>query len=213
MIDSQILAFLGLVLMLTITPGADTMLVMRNAIAYGRQSGLLTVVGGCGGIMIHATLSAMGLSVILVRYAAVYEIVKLIGASYLIWLGLQSLWRALYYRSSQHAYTTHQQIGGKPGWNSLNDGLLTNVFNPKTALFYLALLPQFVDSSDRVLVTSLLLAGIHVVMRFAWLSLVTILLQYIRALIAHPLAQRSLEAATGVILFVFGLRLALVRRE
>ena len=88
MLDSSVLAFTGIALLLTITPGPDTMLVMRSVVARGQRAGLLTTIGICSGLFIHASLSAVGLSVILVRSAAAFEIVKLGGAAYLLFLGL-----------------------------------------------------------------------------------------------------------------------------
>lgn len=214
MIDPKIIAFAGLALTLTITPGADTMLVMRNTLMRGRNAGVLTVLGGCGGIVIHATLSALGLSLILVRFASAYEVVKFAGAFYLIWLGLQSLVRAFHQQPGAQLQANHQQLGDNiSSCHSLRDGLLSNVLNPKTALFYLALLPQFVEFSDQVLAISLLLASIHIAMRFIWLLLITILVQKMRAFINRPSIQQSLEAMTGLLLCGFGLRLALARRE
>src|SRR5258707_12883027 len=95
LIDPQIIAFAGVALILTLIPGADTMLVIRNVLAHGRRAGILTVLGICSGTIIHATLSALGLSVILVRSAEAFEIVKFVGACYLIFLGAQSLWRVI----------------------------------------------------------------------------------------------------------------------
>jgi threonine/homoserine/homoserine lactone efflux protein len=214
MIDSQILAFTGLAFALTVTPGADTMLVMRNTLIHGRSSGILTVLGGCGGILIHATLSALGLSLVLVRSAATYEIVKLAGASYLIWLGLQALWRAFHPQAGAQTPTSPSQPSKQASkYYSLRDGLLSNVLNPKTALFYLALLPQFVYLGDQVFVTSLLLASIHIAMRFTWLFFITILIQRTREFINRSFIKQSMEAMTGVVLCAFGMRLALARRE
>lgn len=214
MIDPQLLAFIGLAFTLTVTPGADTMLVIRNTLIHGRSSGILTVLGGCGGIVIHATLSALGLSLILVRSAATYEIVKLAGASYLIWLGLQALWRAFRPQAGWQTQASPQQpTKNASKYCSLRDGLLSNVLNPKTALFYLALLPQFTHFDDQVLVTSLLLASIHIAMRFTWLLLITILIQRTREFMHRSFIKQSMEAMTGVVLCTFGMRLALARRE
>ena len=93
-IDQQIIAFAGIAALLTITPGQDTMLVIRNLMAHGQRAGLLTTLGICCGLFVHATLSAVGLSLILVRSATAFEVVKILGAAYLIWLGIQSLWQA-----------------------------------------------------------------------------------------------------------------------
>lgn len=214
MIDSQMLAFIGLAFTLTITPGADTLLVMRNTLIQGRRAGMLTVLGGCGGIVIHATLSALGLSLVLVRSAAIYELVKLAGAAYLIWLGLQALWRAFHPQVEAQTQTTASQPGQRTAkYDSLRDGLLSNVLNPKTALFYLALLPQYVPFGEPVLVTSLLLASIHLAMRCTWLFCLTILMQRTREFMQRSLIKQSMEAITGFVLCTFGVRLALARRE
>src|SRR5262249_20425186 len=95
MIDPQVIAFAGVALILTLIPGADTMLVIRNVLAHGRRAGILTVLGICSGTIIHATLSALGLSLILVRSAEAFAIVKFLGACYLVYLGAHSLARML----------------------------------------------------------------------------------------------------------------------
>jgi threonine/homoserine/homoserine lactone efflux protein len=101
-IDAQVVAFTMIAGLLTLTPGADTMLVIRNVLTGGRRAGLLTTVGACGGLFIHARLSGLGLSLILVRSATAFEIVNLIGAGYLVWLGIQSL-REACQRGTGHA--------------------------------------------------------------------------------------------------------------
>ena len=95
MTDPQIVTFAVIAGLLTITPGADTMLVIRNVMARGRIAGFQTTVGACCGLFVHATLSALGLSLILVRSATVFELVKMIGAGYLVWLGVHALRQAI----------------------------------------------------------------------------------------------------------------------
>jgi RhtB (resistance to homoserine/threonine) family protein len=213
MIDNQVLAFTGIAAVLTLTPGADTMLVMRSVFARGQRAGLSTSLGICSGLFFHATLSALGLSLILVRSATAFEIVKLIGAVYLVYLGSQSLWKAL--RNGPRKLPANEgnvKKQKKEWWQSFIEGLLTNVFNPKVAIFYLAFLPQFISPGDPVLAKSLLLAGIHFVLGIVWLSLVTMFLGRLRGFLTRPGVQRTLEVTTGAILIAFGARLALERR-
>lgn len=214
MLITQLFTFLGIITVLTITPGADTMLVIRNVVARGQRAGYLTALGICSGLFIHATLSALGLSVILVRSAAIFEIVKLAGACYLIILGAWSLWQMI--RSRNHnepvpalAIQTPQPAGG---WRSLREGLLTNVLNPKVAIFYLAFLPQFINPGDPVLLKSLLLAGLHFVLSILWLALISTFLGRLRGFIARPAVQRGIEAVAGTVLIAFGIRLATTQR-
>lgn len=214
MFDSQMVAFTGIALLLTITPGADTMLVIRSVVARGQRAGLLTTFGICCGLFIHATLSAIGLSVVLVRSAAAFEIVKFVGAAYLIVLGVQSIWQAIRPLSEvgEPARSDHGPALTMTKWRAFLEGLLTNVLNPKVAVFYLAFLPQFITPDDPVLLKSILLAGIHFVLGILWLSLVTLLLGQLRTVLTRPHIQRRLEAVTGAVLIAFGVRLALERR-
>ncbi|HKC62637.1 MAG TPA: LysE family translocator [Pyrinomonadaceae bacterium] len=213
MIDSQVLAFTGIAAVLTLTPGADTMLVMRNVLERGQRAGLLTTFGICTGLFFHATLSALGLSLILVRSATAFEVVKMVGACYLVFLGGQSIWRAIRHKAeSSDVPESKVAVHEKKGWQSYLEGLLTNVLNPKVAIFYLAFLPQFISVSDSVFAKSILLASIHFVLGIAWLSLVTLLLGRVRALLTRPRIKRAIEATTGAVLIAFGARLAMERR-
>ncbi len=206
MVDSQLLAFTGIAFLLTITPGADTMLVLRSVLSRGQRAGLLTILGISSGLFIHATLSAIGLSVILVRSATAFEIVKMAGAAYLLFLGIQSLWRAL--RSQTHP-TDPQSLAPTTARRACLEGLFTNVLNPKVAIFYLAFLPQFIAPGNPVFLKSILLASIHVILGMIWLSLITVMLGQMRAALTRPHVQRALEGLTGMVFLGFGVRLAL----
>ena len=213
MFDSSMLTFTAIALLLTITPGADTMLVMRSVVARGQRAGLLTTIGICCGLFVHASLSAVGLSVILVRSAATFELVKVVGAAYLIFLGVQSLWRVMHHQSrgADDAPLERGHGTARTKRRPFLEGLLTNVLNPKVAVFYLAFLPQFIRPGDPVLLKSVFLASIHFLLGLLWLSLVTLVLGRLRAVLTRPHIQQRLEAITGVILIAFGVRLALER--
>lgn len=213
MIDAQILTFTGLAALLTISPGADTMLVIRSVLARGRGAGIMTTFGICCGLFVHATLSAAGLSLILVRSALAFEMLKLAGAAYLIFLGLQSL-RQL--TVSGTAARTRLDAGAhgspKTARRAFMEGMLNNMLNPKPAVFYLAFLPQFINPGDPVLAKSLLLAGIHFVMGIVWLSAVSVFLGRLKELLVGGAFRRWLEATSGAVLIGLGVRLALEKR-
>lgn len=210
MFDAQVLAFVGIAAVLTITPGADTLLVMRSVLQRGRRAGFITTLGICMGLFVHAVISALGLSIILVRSATAFEIVKWVGAAYLIFLGLQSLWSAL---RQQNSEPSKSDVGASKGSRqAFLEGLLTNILNPKVAIFYLAFLPQFISAGDPVLAKSILLAGLHFAMGIVWLSLITLLLAQLRSVLTHPRTKRLIEGFAGTVLIGFGLRLALERR-
>jgi len=207
MLDARVLAFTGIAAIVTLTPGADTMLVVRSALVRGRRAGLLTVLGIGSGLFIHATLSALGLSVVLVRSARAFELVKLVGALYLVFLGVQAI------RSAARGAPIAERPAGPTGSRrAYVEGLLTNVLNPKVAIFYLALLPQFIGPTDPVFAKSILLAGIHFAEGLVWLSLVTLFVARLRPVLAQPRVQRALESVSGLVFIAFGVKLAVSRR-
>jgi threonine/homoserine/homoserine lactone efflux protein len=213
MIDSQLLAFAGLAFIIAITPGADTMLVMRSVLASNRQAGIVTTIGICAGLLVHALLSALGLSLILVRSATAFEIFKLVGGCYLIFLGLQSAWQAFQKNSSieEKEAEPSQSIGNKSTKQFFMSGLLTNLLNPKVALFYLAFLPQFIRPTDSLLLKSVKLSSIHLSFTFMWLIVVAVLVAQLRPFLTHPQVMRVLLGTTGCILMGLGAWLALER--
>jgi threonine/homoserine/homoserine lactone efflux protein len=190
------------------------MLVIRNVLGRGPLAGILTTLGISSGLFIHATLSALGLSVILVRSSTAFEFVKLIGAGYLIYLGIRSLTSARQIiRDEPLEQTALSSSAVTPGgWRSAGEGLLTNVLNPKVAVFYLAFLPQFISPGEAILAKSLLLAGIHGLLGVFWLSLVSFSIGRLSAFLKKPRVRSGLEAVSGAVLIGFGIKLALERR-
>ena len=125
------------------------MMIRGSVFARGPKAGILTMTGICSGLFFHATLPALGLSLILVRSAAAFETVKLLGACYLIYLGTKSFWRARYAGADTHFRMPENKVSKrKKNWKALFEGTLTNLLNPKVAIFYLAFLPQFISPHD-----------------------------------------------------------------
>lgn len=224
MFDSRFLAFLLLAGVLTLTPGADTMLALRNAIARGKRGGLWTVVGIGTGFFVQPMLAALGLAAILVRSKVAFDIVKWAGSLYLAYLGVQSLrgavtsWRA---RKQIPESNAKSEEPGLPGFAQPDDspgacfrqGLLTNALNPKIGVFYFAILPQFLKSGDPVFAKSLLMAASHYVMGMLWLSGLVLLAARVRGLFARPAVRIAMDALSGFVLIGFGIRLAAARAK
>lgn len=201
--EAQLLAFAGVAAVLTVTPGADMALVTRNALARGHAAAVRTALGITAGLLTWATASALGVAALLEASTTAFNVLKLVGAGYLAWLGLQAIRRA----GRQGEGDTARRAGGP-----FRQGLLTNLLNPKIAVFYSTLLPQFLSPGDPVLVTSLLLASIHGVLSVAWLSGYGWAVTRAGDVLRRPPVRRALDRLTGGVLIAFGARLALERR-
>ena len=205
-IDGSIVAFTGIVAILTILPGADMALVAKVTLLDGRRSAFFTSLGICAGLPVHATASALGLSLILATSAEAFTVVKFAGATYLAYLGIRTIRDSL--RPTSEVLVDAGRT--RNAHAALVQGWLTNVLNPKVALFYLTFLPQFISAGDNVLAKSLLLAGIHAVLGLVWLPLYAYGIHRLGALVRG--ARRWLERLSGAALISLGVRLALERR-
>lgn len=206
MFDSQVLAFTLVAAIMTMTPGADTLLVVRNVLRGGRRDGFVTMFGICSGLYAHALLSALGVSMILMHSATAFTVLKIAGACYLVWLGIQSLRSAG--RTAAAPQIADAGAARVTALRSFREGFLTNLLNPKVIVFYLALLPQFIGPADPVLQKSLLLAVIHFVEGILWFTVVSILVDRSRHFFMKPRQRRLIDAACGTILVALGFRLA-----
>ncbi|MGQ7287508.1 LysE family translocator [Vreelandella venusta] len=210
-IDAQFVAFLVAITLLSISPGVDTLLVIRNTARGGVRDGVATSIAICCGLFVHATISALGISLILLQSAWAFHMLKLVGAAYLIWLGVSSLLAA---RRGAPLPVKGVMTSGSPVpfWQPIKEGLLSNVLNPKTVVFYMAFLPQFISPSDPALLKSLWLAGVHFVIANIWQISVVLMVGGASKWLASARFAQTLNAATGVVLVVFGVRLALEQR-
>ncbi|BCR06153.1 threonine transporter RhtB [Desulfuromonas versatilis] len=210
--DPHLLAtYLLAITVLTVTPGLDTLLVIRNTARGGLRDGAVSSLGICSGLFVHGAVSAVGISVILLQTAWAFSCLKLAGACYLVWLGASN-WRDVLRRRSALAGSIEAARAGEfKALRSLKEGFLSNVLNPKTAVFYLAFLPQFIDPSRSALAQSLLLAGMHFAIAMLWQCLLALMVRQARQWLLRPAANRMFGALTGSVLIFLGLRLAAAR--
>lgn len=209
--DAQFWPFLVAITLLTISPGVDTLLVIRNTARGGVRDGVLTSVAICCGLFVHATVSALGISLILLQSAWAFGLLKLAGAGYLIWLGVASL---LAVRRGQ-GLPIDGVMGAReaqPVGRPLREGLLSNVLNPKTVVFYMAFLPQFIAPTDPALIKSLWLAGVHFIIANLWQIGIVLTVGSAGRWLGSRLFSRVLNGATGAVLIGFGIKLALERQ-
>ena len=201
--------YLAAITLLTLTPGVDTVLVIRNTARGGFRDGALSSLGICAGLLVHAAISAVGVSVILLQSAWAFRALKLAGAAYLVWLGLASL-KSAATRDSGFSFQQKGESGRRDGARrSLLEGFLSNILNPKAVVFYMAFLPQFIDPSRSALAQSLFLAGLHFAIAMVWQCFLASIVDHAQALIARQGVRRVMDGATGSIMTVFGIKLAL----
>lgn len=217
--DAQLLAFLILAAVLTVTPGADMALVTRNAVARGRRAAWYTTLGIALGCVVHAVASSLGLSVLLATSATAFHGVKLVGAAYLTWLGITTLVRT-FRRGAVDASGDPRESAGPTSIvcaerlrKSFIEGLLTNLLNPKVALFYLMLLPQFITPGQNVLARSLMLAGLHIGMGVIWLTVYAAAIDRLRGVLTRPNVRRWFDRIMGGCLVLLGARLAVQKLD
>ena len=206
MLDPLFAAGLAVLALLTISPGADMALIAKITLERGRRAALLATIGICSGLFVHATASALGLSVILATSAEAFAVVKLAGAAYLVYLGIQAL------RSSFRGEARATAAPGRAASPFLQ-GLLSNVLNPKVAVFYLTFMPQFMSPGDNVLIRSIAFAVAHAVMGTLWLTAYAYVLSQISVVLGRGGVRRWLERVTGGVLIALGVHLALERRS
>ncbi|NJM88513.1 MAG: LysE family translocator [Hydrococcus sp. RU_2_2] len=212
MIDTQLIAFIGVVVSLTIIPGATTMLITRSVIARGQSAGFFIIFGSSLGVYVHAILSVLGLSLILVRSAQLFEVVKLLGAFYLVWLGLRSIWCGLRSNNSTSSIEPVFITENITDWKSFSEGLTTMILSPETSVFYLAMLPQFISYDESALTKSFLLASIHILIRISWYSLLTAFFGRITSLLRQPRIKQWIELSSGAALVFLGFKVATAKR-
>ena len=209
MFDQSVLAFSIAALVLTLTPGNDTVLVMRNTLSGDRPAGFATMIGICCGTVVHGLFASLGISVILMKSATLFQIVKFVGAGYLILLGVQSFYSAWQIKKENKIESPVPPLSkrAKPSKYFIQ-GLMTNVLNPKVALFYLSFIPQFIHTGDP-LFKPLFLACIHIVMGLCQLSTVILMITKLRKYLVSPNVKSAMETTCGVMLTGFGVKLAL----
>lgn len=194
--------------LLNLTPGQDTFYIVGRSVAEGTRSGVASALGIAVGSLVHTTMAALGLSAILATSASAFTIVKLLGAAYLVYLGVRMLRAA----NATAPPTTRVGSAGVPG--AFRDGIVTNVLNPKVALFFLALMPQFIAPDSETKVAAFIVLGLtFVTTGTIWCLVLAVAAGKLRGLFTrHPKGWGAVSRASGGLFVLLGLRLAMTRQ-
>jgi threonine/homoserine/homoserine lactone efflux protein len=196
--------FIPIAAMLTITPGAGTAMVVRSALRGGWRDAVLTIAGNSVGVVLWGVLSVLGISALVAASEVAFLVLKLTGAVVLVWLGVQSLLRAGRAESAPVAPVLRRR--------AFRDGLLTSITNPKLAVFFVALFPQFVEDRAAVLPTTLFMAALIVTFDFAWYTGLAVLVSRTKRGLMRTRVARWMERTTGAVLIALGARVAVEQR-
>jgi threonine/homoserine/homoserine lactone efflux protein len=199
----ELVGFLLVAAVVIVTPGQDTALTIRNTLADARRGGVATAAGVSAGQAAWTLATCVGLAAVIAASEPLFRAVKLAGAAYLVLLGLQSLRNALRRRT----FASQRPTPSVGAHRAFRQGLLSNLGNPKMAVFFTSLLPQFGESFGALLVLGLVFCS----MTFLWLSAYAAAVAKAGDVLRRPAIRRILDAIVGAVLIALGLRLATER--
>lgn len=193
--------FLVSCLLLNITPGSDTLYILGRSLAQGRTAGMMSVFGIISGAAVHTVLAAFGLSLILMKSVLAFQLIKWIGAGYLIYMGI----KALKLKSDEAGVKQMQRITNRKVYMQ---GFWTNLLNPKVALFYLAFLPQFVSVDNTYGALPFLILGLtFITTGTLWCSLIVLGTDLASRKLRSGSLSKYLNKLTGIIFIALGIKL------
>jgi len=201
--------FIATAILLVITPGQDTFFILGRSLAGGRSAGIAAALGISAGSVIHTFAAALGLSALLATSPYAFMAVKFAGAAYLIYIGI----RALATRASGLPGTDSEN-GDEGRWSAFRQGILSNLLNPKVALFFLALMPQFIEAASPHKVGAFLALGLSfVALGIVWCLVLAIAAAKLRgAFLRRPSMANVLNKIAGAMFIALGLKLATARQ-
>src|SRR5436190_15558854 len=201
------LAFLGISLVVIMTPGPDTALTIRNTLLGGARAGVFTAIGVSAGQIIWALAASVGVVGLLVASAPVFEALKLAGAAYLIWIGVQTLYGA--FRPGPGVAVSSDGAGRhlRP-IAALRQGLVNDLANPKMAAFFASLFPQFLPEDNASFAALMMLGLVFSCLTLTWLVAYAFAVAKAGDILRRNGIRRAIEGITGAVLIAFGLRLA-----
>ncbi|HET7855465.1 MAG TPA: LysE family translocator [Gaiellaceae bacterium] len=208
---AHLAAFLGVSAIVIVTPGQDTALTIRNTLLGGRRAGVFTALGVCSGQACWTVAASAGIAALLVASEPAFVAVKVAGAAYLVFLGAQSLWSAVR-RVPRHRLETAVSGRSLEPRVAFRQGLVSNLGNPKMAVFFTSLLPQFTPGGEAAFGVMLALGFVFWTMTLVWLIAYAFAVARAGDFLRRPRIRRALDAVVGAVLVAFGLRLVTERR-
>ena len=204
---TQVLTLTGILLLAVMSPGPDFVIVLRSVLTGGRRAGMACAAGIGSGALVWAVVTSVGVAGLLAASAVAFTVVKLLGAAYLVLLGVQALLAA---RRGGYEQTAEPQVEQtrRSALVAYRQGLITNLFNPKVAVFFLALWPQFLPQEATVADTAVL-AAVACVVPVIWFSVLSNVVTALRRFLTASRVRRTIDAVMGTLLVGIGVRIAI----
>lgn len=213
----EIYSYVSIVALLVMIPGPNTVLVMHSVSTSGRRAGFFNVSGIVTAVYVNALISGLGLSLIIMQSTEIYHVMKIIGAGYIAYLGLNSLFGAYKLQQQKSVEIIENNsapeqdvlLEQKSGFSFYSKGVLTGVLNPKSALFFLAFFPQFMHQDGNIVTQSLLLTLLYSLVSATWYGLLVVFVGKLRHFLVRRQTQKWLKTITGTILVGMGMKIAI----
>jgi RhtB (resistance to homoserine/threonine) family protein len=210
-VGAHLLVFIGVAAIVIVVPGPDTAVVTKNVLVHGRRAALGTSLGVSAGLSVWTLAAAVGVASVLRASEVAFTVLKLVGALYLVWLGLQALRAAHHAAADQHGSVPAARPG-MGAFGGFRQGFLSDLANPKIGIFFTSLLPQFVDPGRPVLLPFMALGAVFVLMTVLWLCAYCVIAARAAETLQRPRIKAALDRVTGIVLIALGLRLATEHR-
>ena len=208
---AHLAVFIGVAAVVIVIPGPDTAVVTKNVLVHGRRTAFATSLGVSAGLSVWTLAAAVGVASVVRASAVAFTVLKLLGALYLVWLGVQAL-RAAAAKTESGAGAATADRPALGALGGFRQGFLSDLANPKIGIFFTSLLPQFVAPGHSVLLPFLALGAVFVVMTVTWLSAYCLVAARAADTLQRPRVRAAMDRFTGVVLIALGLRLALEHR-
>ena len=206
----NIILYIPIAIMIVIIPGADAMVLMKNTLRYGPKAGRFTVLGVATGLSFWTLIAILGLSVVIAKSVILFNTIKYLGAAYLVYLGIKSLFAKNTFSLEEIKKQANTPAKSNE-WHyrdSFKEALLINILNPKTVLAYVTIMPQFINLNGNVNQQLIVLASILTLLAVIWFLFLVYLIDFVKKWFNNSKFQKGFQRTTGLILVGFGIKTA-----
>ena len=207
----SLLTYISIAAMMVVIPGADTMLLVKNTLSYGTKAGRFTVLGLATGLTFWTLIAVLGLAVVIAQSVVLFSTIKYIGAAYLIFLGIKSFFAKSVFSLKEMQQQTNMsttESSDRHNKESFKQGVLSNIFNPKTVLVYITVMPQFINLGGNVNQQLIVLALILTLLAITWFLFLVYLMDFAKKWLNNPRFQKVFQKSAGLVLIGFGIKTA-----